>query len=220
MKHTIIGIAMFTVFACVFTWVFYYFMLNESERVFVDNALEIQSPRVDITKKNKPICSQVIVPAGDCIPQHIANLPPDPGMAGMLTLEGVDGNKNGVRDDVEIRIVQKWGDSERAVQALFLVAKYTQTKVKYGGDVTREEAFEISNRTGGGDHIVRCYMLSVPEEIQQDRAMERVSAMVTNTPARFERWRKFDGLLHMQLFPYRDFSLETACGYNPEALNN
>ena len=136
----------------------------------------------------------------------------------MLTIEGIDSDKDGVRDDVQRRIVQKWGDSERAVQSLFLIAKQTQEEVKYGGDVTKKEAFEISHRPV--EFMVKCYMGSVPEEIQLDRAMERVSAMVTNTPARFERWRKFDGLLHMQLFSSIDVSLETACGYDPEKLNN
>jgi hypothetical protein len=161
-----------------------------------------------------------VVPAGDCIPQHLADLPPDPGEAGKLTIEGVDSNKNGVRDDVERRIVQKWGDSERAVKALFQIAKHTQVKVKYGGDVTREEAFEISQKADIV-RVVQCYGISVTDEIREDRAMERVSAMVTNTPERFERWRAFDGLLHMQLYSLDPNLTPTEkCGYDPEALNN
>ncbi|GHV60176.1 hypothetical protein FACS1894103_4970 [Campylobacterota bacterium] len=40
----------------------------------------------------------------DYIHALFPELPPDPGKAGKATLEGIDSNKNGVRDDVEIEI--------------------------------------------------------------------------------------------------------------------
>lgn len=211
--HTIVGVAIFVFFA----WFFHQFIIGQARRDFISNMFD-WSPPAATASKNKPICSQIAVPAGtDCIPQHLANLPPDPGPAGMLTIEGVDSDKDGVRDDVQRRIVQKWGDSERAVRALFLVAKHVQQKVKYGGDISKEQAVEMSKKTGP---LMQCYVYSVPEEIQQDQARERVSAMVTNTPERFERYRKFDSLLHMELFEMEFRTPEEACGYNPETLNN
>jgi hypothetical protein len=44
----------------------------------------------------------------DCIPQHLANLPPDPGQAGKLTIDGIDVDKDGVRDDVQRWIAENW----------------------------------------------------------------------------------------------------------------
>ena len=66
--------------------------------------------------KSKPVCSQVIVPAGtDCIPQHLANLPPHPGKLGET--EFIDVDKDGVRDDVQRYIEENYGHSRRAVAA-------------------------------------------------------------------------------------------------------
>ena len=71
-------------------------------------------PKVAV--KAKPICDSptnpnVAAPV-DCIPQHLANLPPDPGPAGKLTLDGVDADKDGMRDDVQRWIATEWGHSE------------------------------------------------------------------------------------------------------------
>ncbi len=41
------------------------------------------------------------------------NLPPDPGADADKTVEGVDANKNGIRDDVELAIFKKYPDSAR-----------------------------------------------------------------------------------------------------------
>ena len=41
------------------------------------------------------------------------NLPPDPGLDANKTIEGVDANKNGIRDDVELAIFKKYPNSAR-----------------------------------------------------------------------------------------------------------
>lgn len=48
---------------------------------------------------------------GPCIPRALRNAPPDPGPENDRTLAGVDGNRNGVRDDVERHIAANFGDS-------------------------------------------------------------------------------------------------------------
>ena len=40
-------------------------------------------------------------------------LPPDPGADGDKTIEGVDANKNGIRDDVELAIFNKYPNSAK-----------------------------------------------------------------------------------------------------------
>jgi len=71
--------------------------------------------------KAKPICASPASPnvaaPTDCIPQHLTNLPPDPGQAGKLTIDGIDVDKDGVRDDVQRWIAQNWGHSQLAVKA-------------------------------------------------------------------------------------------------------
>ena len=48
----------------------------------------------------------------------LANLPPDPGEAGKATLEGIDSDGDGVRDDVQRWIALNFPDSEKTREAL------------------------------------------------------------------------------------------------------
>jgi len=53
-------------------------------------------------------------------------LPPDPGAAGQLTVEGVDANTNGIRDDVERYIDSTFPSSEKIIRALNQYAQVLQ----------------------------------------------------------------------------------------------
>lgn len=162
----------------------------------------------------KPICSQIIVPAGDCIPQHLAHLPPDPGPAGMRTLEGIDSDKDGVRDDVQRFIVEQYGSSQRAVKGLTLVAKHAQEQVMLGGTVTKDEAQKIAQKTGAD--LALCFIASG----LSDESARAVTNLVTNTPGRLENYRKFDTLLAFSFFLASTASVVEACGYDPASLPN
>lgn len=50
------------------------------------------------------------------------NLPPDPGAAADTTVEGVDFNKNGIRDDVEIAIFKEYPNSAKTRAVLLQYA--------------------------------------------------------------------------------------------------
>ena len=57
------------------------------------SALGIKPASVE-RAKSKPVCdspvnANVAAPT-DCIPQHLAKLPPDPGEAGKATIDGID----------------------------------------------------------------------------------------------------------------------------------
>lgn len=74
------------------------------------------------------------------------NLPPDPGGAANATVEGVDANQNGIRDDVELAIFREYPNSAktRAVllqYALALQMEVTQSVVNEGtvGEVANKE---------------------------------------------------------------------------------
>lgn len=49
-------------------------------------------------------------------------LPPDPGSDGDATIEGVDANKNGIRDDVELAIFNKYPNSAKTRAVLLQYA--------------------------------------------------------------------------------------------------
>lgn len=168
-------------------------------------------------KGSKPICSSVIVPAGtDCIPQHLANLPPDPGPQGMKTIEGIDSDKDGVRDDVQRFIVLNWGHSERAVRALMMLAKELQLRVVVGGETTPEKAREAGKILS---NLVSCYWRSVSPEIRNGQALDLVSIEITNTPERYLRKGAFEvkatGVYDLPTAPVTEL-----CGYDPAMLPN
>jgi len=53
-------------------------------------------------------------------------LPPDPGEEGLLTIEGIDSDNDGVRDDVQIAIAKRYPSNENAKLALTQFAKSLQ----------------------------------------------------------------------------------------------
>ncbi|MEK9147642.1 MAG: hypothetical protein AAB593_01910 [Patescibacteria group bacterium] len=50
------------------------------------------------------------------------NLPPDPGVDADKTIAGIDSNKNGIRDDVELAIFKEYPDSAKTRAALLQYA--------------------------------------------------------------------------------------------------
>jgi len=181
-------------------------------------AVGLTSPAVTKAAATKPICSQVIVPTGDCIPQHLANLPPDPGEAGKATIDGIDADKDGVRDDVQRFIYETWPESERARRVLYEIAKVGLMQVHHGGDLGKEATRKLAPQ------IMRasiCYMRNTqsPELINQS-AGERVRVKVTNTPERWLRAAEFDQHLAHNVYELPNETPTEACGFDLAALPN
>lgn len=173
--------------------------------------------------KSKPICSSPLNPnvaaPTDCIPAYLANLPPDPGAAGKLTIEGIDSDNDGVRDDVQRYIAERWGESERAVQALRLIAVNAQEQVRIADSVDRDAAYDIAVKMAPA---ASCFMRSVDPKVIESRAIENVEAEVTNTRDRFQRWLKFELLTTNRIYVMPDLEepLSSLCGYDPAKLPN
>ena len=123
-------------------------LTDASTAIQIRQAIGLAPAPVATAAKGKPICSQVIVPAGaDCIPQHLAKLPPDPGEAGKKTIDGIDADKDGVRDDVQRFIYEQWPDSERSRRVLYEVAKVTLLEVHHGGDLGKRKRASSRRRS-------------------------------------------------------------------------
>lgn len=68
-------------------------------------------------------------------PNAAPGLPPDPGEAGRVTLQGVDVNSNGVRDEVERALATTYaGDKERLQLAMGL-ARSMQQMLQQGAEL-------------------------------------------------------------------------------------
>ena len=57
------------------------------------------------------------------------NLPPDPGLEADKTIEGIDANKNGIRDDVELAIFKEYPNSAKTRAVLLQYALALQMEV-------------------------------------------------------------------------------------------
>src|SRR3989338_1086852 len=57
------------------------------------------------------------------------NLPPDPGALADATIEGVDANQNGIRDDVELAIFKEYPNSAKTRAVLLQYALALQMEV-------------------------------------------------------------------------------------------
>ena len=65
---------------------------------------------------------------GETVQQASSNgLPPDPGEAGKATLEGIDSDGDGVRDDVQRYISSTYKDNEKAQKIITQFAKIKQS---------------------------------------------------------------------------------------------
>jgi hypothetical protein len=171
--------------------------------------------------KSKPVCDSPVNPnvaaPTDCIPQHLANLPPDPGEAGKLTIDGIDADRDGIRDDIQRYIWDEYPDSERARAALFTVAKVTQMRVHYGDSLGKEET---RKRMADIMRASICYMGLATEGMLERSASERLRNKVTNTPERWKQSREFDYMLAHNVYDLPDLTVAEACGFDPEKLPN
>ena len=170
--------------------------------------------------KAKPICASPVNPSVaapvDCIPQVRANLPPDPGAAGKATIDGIDADKDGMRDDVQRWIAIEWGHSAIAVkQSTTLAQQYLRT-VHYGDSLGKEETRKQFGATVARE--AACAFGLETNETQDRDAHRHVRLQVLNTPERVQRSSDFDMMFaHTDMPMYAGTSSE-ACGFDVEAL--
>ena len=73
------------------------------------------------------------------------NLPPDPGAEADKTIQGIDANKNGIRDDVELAIFKAYPDSAKTRAVLLQYALALQMEAVQEV-VNKEVVGEIANK--------------------------------------------------------------------------
>ncbi len=138
--------------------------------------------------------------------------PPDPGEAGKATLEGIDSDSDGVRDDVQRYIAITVPESARHREALRDMARVIQWELLAQ---TKEEAINIANE---GVRSIEC--LSYLGVRNQDR-WEEVMALMLNTQSRLLAMDAHADRISSQVFkgiPYSQKRL--ACKFDVEALPN
>lgn len=86
------------------------------------------------------------------------NLPPDPGTEADKTIAGIDANKNGIRDDVELAIFKEYPNSAktRAVLLQYALALQMEAMYQFEG---KDTVIEIANKQ---DSAIFCVAKIVP----------------------------------------------------------
>jgi len=191
---------------------------DEATRAAIANAVG-GKPALTAAKA-KPICASPVNPnlaaPTDCIPQYLANLPPDPGEAGKATIDGIDADKDGVRDDVQNFIAREWGHSPVAVKGLTIVAQQYLRAVHYGDSLGKEEtrkrfAAETMRESS-------CAFFLETQETREGGARKKVKEQVLNTDERRRRAVDFDLMFAHSLMDLPDGTPSEICGFDPDAL--
>jgi hypothetical protein len=119
--------------------------------------------------------------------QSAYNLPPDPGEAGKATLEGIDSDNDGIRDDVQIAIYKyaPRPDQEEWRQMMFQMAKTFLLIIKL--DLSDTEIMLATHKDYRRAH--ECYKLRSMRSDYQD--LDLIISAVRNTPERRKATNNF-----------------------------
>lgn len=109
-----------------------------------------------------------------------SSLPPDPGMAGTLTLEGIDLDGNGIRDDVQWKIAQRYPSEPSKRAALMqLAAAISQSMMTYNQELEDKKAISVT-----GEPIARAAACATFQNVIPDFPLKEIEQWITNTPER------------------------------------
>lgn len=101
------------------------------------------------------------------------NLPPDPGAEADKTIAGIDVNKNGIRDDVELAIFKEYPDSARIRAAELQYALELQNELN---NVFNSETLVATIQEEGRGHL--CIKNTVPPRKVSDSSSTITSNLV------------------------------------------
>ena len=142
------------------------------------------------------------------------SLPADPGSAGDETLEGVDANDNGIRDDIERWIGLTYRDSEKTRLALTQAYYPIQNFMIHARDGDRDAVYNdmtVFQRAG------ECL-----DYIRSDDAhilIEELRARIVNTSDRVYAYLGSSRMLGGGSFPSAPFSKwNQSCTFDPDSL--
>jgi hypothetical protein len=144
------------------------------------------------------------------------NLPPDPGPAGDATLEGVDVNDNGIRDDIERWIALTYPNSEKIRQALIQNYYPLQNIMIHARAGDRDAVY---NDMTALQRSSECLHYILPDEAYL--LMRELKAVVVNTDERVYAYLDSSRILGGGSFPSAPFSKwNQSCTFDPDSLTD
>ncbi|MEP7162825.1 MAG: hypothetical protein ABI747_03625 [Candidatus Moraniibacteriota bacterium] len=150
------------------------------------------------------------------IPQAAVGLPPDPGAAGMATVEGTDLNGNGVRDDVERWIAFNYPSSEKTRAALYQQTSANQLLLFAGKNKDSAAALSASAQDDNANACL-IYILGVDQRIAVGRTL---FAEMLNTRARNSAYLDYNDLLRGKVLGSGPLNKKDGCAFDPDLMRN
>lgn len=145
----------------------------------------------------------------------VVPLPPDPGAAGKATLEGIDSDNDGVRDDIQRYIALTYPDSAKTRAALTQVAKHMQTELL---DANNKQA-AIADLTAGVNAMDCLYFIVGSGNVRT--IFNELKARILNTRERSEASILFNQQIGGQgigIAPIGE--RKSRCTFNPDTMEN
>ena len=141
-------------------------------------------------------------------------LPPDPGAAGKATLEGIDSDGDGVRDDIQRYIALTYPDSRKVRLALTTLAITQQDALRDAGD----KAASI-NHARRQHRALEC--LEFLRGYDSMQLWKPLLARIFNTKLRSRAYVAYNRQLAGQVFVATPRAkLKTACTFDPDQVEN
>lgn len=141
-------------------------------------------------------------------------LPPDPGKAGKATIQGIDSDNDGVRDDIQRYIALTYPTSTKTRAALTQGVVNQQQALLYADD--KEHSIQIA---GEGTRDTECIHYVAPDDASDIGAA--LQAVLLNTDARSRAYLAYDRQLSGQVFHMRRLNeWKTSCSFNVDSMED
>lgn len=164
----------------------------------------------------------ILLLGGSIVPPD--GLPADPGEAGKATIEGIDSDGDGVRDDVQIFIAQMWPESERTQAMMTMGAKQMQHQLVIAHDKTLARAHVDGMGEGHLQYLCFGYMEWTYEIDGYKSLVDELRPQILNTWDRRDRYTLFGKQLsgmatdHGPNIPFKKG--KPYCDFDPAILPN
>ena len=147
-------------------------------------------------------------------PPGTGDLPPDPGEAGKTTLEGIDSDTDGIRDDIQRSIAMTYPDSQKTRSALRQAAIALQNAILNSPD--EESALRNTEKEARASECIRYIHPDSGREIDN-----MLMAEFLNTPERSRAYLEFDSKLAGHVFGTKDLDeYKTSCNFDPDLMED
>lgn len=140
-----------------------------------------------------------------------ASLPPDPGAAGKATIAGIDGDNDGVRDDVQHAIAGKFGSSQKKMAAARQHAKGVQ------GILTATNKTEA---LAAAELMLRAVSCASETDDNFAEITRPTTGMVVNTKERMSAYQLSNELVAGSVLKSPSGGAAELCDINPAMLPN